>query len=114
MSTSLFRALVIIIGSFFTLAFFVIVVPPFLRNPDVIGAFAAGFVNPVAAGYSLDTISCWCLLAVWVLFEAKEKGIRFGWVALILGVVPGVATGLSVYLLIRLKQQSGLASRSTE
>lgn len=45
------------------------------------------------------------MLAVWVMYEAKVKGIRHGWVALLLGVVPGVATGFAVYLLIRLKQE---------
>ena len=109
MSTSLFRGLVILIGSLFTLAFVVVVVPPLVRHPDVIGALAAGFVNPFASGYSLDTLSCWCLLAVWVVFEAREHGVRFGWVALVVGLVPGVAAGLSVYLLIRLKQQRGQA-----
>ena len=103
MSTALFRGLMVLIGALFTLAFGVIVIPAFLANPDVLGAFAAGFVNPFATGYALDTIACWCLLAVWVVFEAQEKGIRYGWVALVLGVVPGVAVGLSFYLLLRLR-----------
>ncbi|NGY05736.1 DUF2834 domain-containing protein [Solimonas terrae] len=112
MSTALFRALVAVIGALFTLAFFVIVVPPLVHDPDVIGAFAAGFVNPFASGYSLDTVACWCLLAVWVSFEARAKGIRHGWIALVLGVVPGVAAGLSVYLLMRLGQERGGGRRA--
>ncbi|WP_369010820.1 DUF2834 domain-containing protein [Klebsiella pneumoniae] len=36
------------------------------------------------------------------------KGIRHGWVALLLGVVPGVATGFAVYLLIRLNQEKAI------
>jgi hypothetical protein len=106
MSSSLFRALVTLIGAAFTLAFAVVVVPPLLQNPDVIGAFAAGFVNPYSSGYSMDVISCWCLLAVWVAHEAKTTGIRHGWVALALGVMPGVATGMAFYLLLRMRHEA--------
>jgi hypothetical protein len=105
MSTSLFRVLLVLFGGGFAVAFAVIVVPPLLREPDVIGAFAAGFVNPYAAGYALDAILCWCVLAVWVIFEARGAGVRHGWLALVLGVVPGVATGFAVYLLLRLQQK---------
>ncbi|AJD47101.1 hypothetical protein S7S_03395 [Isoalcanivorax pacificus W11-5] len=79
--------------------------PPLLDNPDILGAALAGFVNPYAAGYATDTIMCWCVLAVWVLYEARATGIKYGWIALVLGVVPGVATGFAIYLLIRLNQQ---------
>ena len=104
MSTSTFRALLIGLAATFALAFAAICIPPFLQNPDLVGAFAAGFVNPFAAGYALDTIFCWLVLACWVIYEAKAHGIRHGWVALMLGVVPGVATGFAVYLLLRLAQ----------
>jgi hypothetical protein len=46
------------------------------------------------------------VLAIWVLYEARMKGIRHGWIALALGVVPGVATGFGVYLLLRLNQEA--------
>ena len=48
----------------------------------------------------------WSVLAIWVLYEARMKGIRHGWIALALGVVPGVATGFGVYLLLRLNQEA--------
>jgi len=104
MNPLLFRVLRPAIATLFTLAFALVVVPPLLQSGDVPGAFAAGFVNPYAAGYAMDTIGCWCVLAVWVVHEARAKGIRHGWIALLLGLVPGVATGLAVYLLLRTRQ----------
>jgi Terpene cyclase DEP1 len=104
MSLNIFRALLIVLGSTFAVAFAVVCIPPLLVNPDVIGAFAAGFVNPFAAGYALDVIFCWLVLASWVTYEAKVHGIKHGWVALLLGLTPGVATGFAVYLLLRLTQ----------
>ena len=106
MDIKVFRTALCIWAAGFALAFIIIVMPPLLANPDVIGAFAAGFVNPYASGYALDTIMCWCVLATWVVYEARAKGMRHGWVALLLGVVPGVATGFAVYLLLRLRQDA--------
>ena len=107
MNTHAFRISLIVLAAAFTVAFVVLCIPPFLENPDIIGAFAAGFVNPYASGYALDAFFTWGVLAAWVLYEAKAKGIRYGWVALVLGVVPGVAVGFAVYLLLRLKQERG-------
>lgn len=104
MSTSLYKTLLILLAAGFAAAFCVLVLPPLAAHPDILGAFAAGFVNPYAAGYALDTILCWCVLATWVAWEARHDGVRHGWVALVLGVVPGVATGFAVYLLLRLRQ----------
>lgn len=105
MSRSLFQTLLWLLGLGFALAFTLLVVPALLRDGDVVGAFAAGFVNPYASGYALDAILCWCVLAAWVLYEAKTLGIRHGWIALLLGVAPGVATGFAAYLLLRLRQR---------
>jgi hypothetical protein len=104
MSLTTLRALLIGLGATFAAAFIAICVPPFLQNPDIVAAFAAGFVNPFATGYAIDTIFCWLVLACWVRYEAQAHGIRHGWVALVLGVVPGVATGFAVYLLLRIAQ----------
>ncbi|WP_353254415.1 DUF2834 domain-containing protein [Salinisphaera sp. PC39] len=68
------------------------------------GAFAAGFVNPYASGYSTDVLFCWAILAAWVAYEAKKYSVRNGWVCLLLGIVPGVAVGFAMYLLLRAKQ----------
>lgn len=88
------------------MALAVLCVPPLAAHPDLVGAIAAGFVNPYASGYALDAVCCWLVLAVWVVYEARARRIRHGWVALALGVVPGVTTGFAVYLLIRLKQEA--------
>ena len=105
MSRTLFQASLWILGVGFALAFAILCIPPLIENPDVIGALAAGFVNPYSSGYALDAILCWCVLAAWITYEAKALGMRHGWVALLLGVAPGVATGFAAYLLLRLHQQ---------
>ena len=106
MTTTLYRTLLTLLALGFALAFGIIVVPPLLASGDVPGAFAAGFVNPFASGYALDTLACWCVLTVWVIYDAKAYGIRHGWIAVLFGVVPGVATGFALYLLMRLRQQA--------
>lgn len=78
--------------------------PMFIANPDLIGAVKAGFVNPYATGFSTDTICCWLVLAAWVVYEKFEKGIKHGWIALVIGLVPGVATGFALYLVMRMRQ----------
>ncbi|MBL8940789.1 MAG: DUF2834 domain-containing protein [Archangium sp.] len=114
MTLATFRALLVVLGSTFAVAFTIICVPPLLQTPDVIGALAGGFVNPFATGYSLDTIFCWFVLGAWVAYEAKAHGVRHGWVAVVLGVVPGVATGFAVYLLLRTRQRAGESKRASE
>ena len=104
MSEKQFRVAIIVVALAFTALFSVVVVPPLLRNPDILGAFGAGFVNPYSSGYSADVIACWLILAIWVVFEARSRSVRHGWVCLALGVVPGVAVGLAGYLLLRSSQ----------
>jgi hypothetical protein len=105
MSTTAFQRVLMALGAGFALFFAITIVPPLLQNFDVLGAALAGFVNPYAAGYSTDTIMCWMVLAAWVWHDRSKHRIRHGWVALLLGLVPGVATGFSVYLLMRLAQK---------
>ncbi len=104
MSQTLFKAVIIAAAAAFLTLFCAVVIPPLVANPDVAGAFAAGFVNPYASGYSADTLACWVILAAWVAYEARALGIRHGWIAVVLGMVPGVAVGLALYLLLRMKQ----------
>ena len=92
------------VGSAFCAYFAAVVIPPLIANPDLPAAFAAGFVNPYSSGYSADVIACWLILACWVLFEAKSKHIRYGWVCLAVGVIPGVAVGFAAYLVLRDRQ----------
>jgi hypothetical protein len=85
----------------FSLVFCVVVIPPFIENPDALGAFAAGFVNPYAAGYSSDVLFCFAALAILVVYEAKVLSVKHGWICLALSIVPGVAVGFALYFLIR-------------
>ena len=95
MSEGIFKWLVGAVGIGFAVFPRVVVVPPLVESGDILGALAAGFVNPYASGYSADAISCWLILAVWVLFEARTLSIRHGWVCLLLGLMPGVAAGFA-------------------
>jgi hypothetical protein len=101
---STFKLVNISIAVLFSIAFFFLVLPPLSENFDVLGAFAAGFVNPYASGYSTDVIFCWFILAVWVRYEAVKYSISHGWVCLLLGLVPGVAVGFALYLVLRQRQ----------
>lgn len=107
MSENLFRRLLLLVALGFCVVFAVLIIPPLLANPDIIAAAAGGFVNPFAAGYATDVILCWVVLAIWVLFERQRYQIRGGWLALLLGVVPGVAVGFALYLLMRQRQLKG-------
>jgi len=104
MSDSAFTAVLYAAAALFTAFFAVVVVPPLIADPDIIGAFASGFVNPYASGYSTDVLICWAILAAWVAHEARNYGVRHGWICLLLGIVPGVAVGFALYLLLRRKQ----------
>jgi hypothetical protein len=90
----------------FTAIFVWVVGPPLLESGDIPAAFAAGFVNPFSAGYAIDIVFCWAVLTVWVVYEAMAKGVKHGWIAVLLCLVPGVAVGLVAYLLIRGRQLS--------
>ncbi|PJZ47570.1 DUF2834 domain-containing protein [Leptospira saintgironsiae] len=104
MNLSTFKNLLIILGSVFTAGFLYLVLPPLSQNFDVIGAFLGGFVNPFSSAYALDIIFTWLVLAAWIIYDAKTKGIKNGWIALLLGVVPGVAVGAAYYIYLREKQ----------
>lgn len=107
MTTRTFRLLLVLWVALFTLLFVVIAIPPLIGDPDLLAALAAGFVNPYATGYSLDTIMCWVVLTTWVAYEAKTGRVKHGWIAPVLGVVPGGDTGFAVYLLLRIQQRRG-------
>lgn len=102
MSEPAFRTLVALVGVGFAVTFCVIVVPALTW--DIPGAFAAGFVNPFSSGYALDTILCGVILIIWIVHERHTRGIRHGWIAILLCLVPGVATGFALYLILRSTQ----------
>ena len=109
MSDGLFKSALLMPALGFTAAFIAICVPPLIENPDILGAFGQGFVNPFSTGYSLDVLTCWAVLAVFVLWERQTLGIRHGWIALVLGIAPGVATGFAFYLLLRSRSRRSRA-----
>ncbi|MEL7476817.1 MAG: DUF2834 domain-containing protein [Cyanobacteria bacterium J06555_12] len=100
----MFKALLLFAALFFATYFAVVVVPPLIADPDILGAFAAGFVNPYSSGYSTDVLVCWGILATWIVYEATTYSVKYGWACLLLGIVPGVAVGFALYLLVRAKQ----------
>lgn len=104
MNEQQFRLVITAVALGFTVLFSIIVVPALVDNPDIPGAFAAGFVNPYSSGYSADVVACWLILAAWVAFESSSRGVKHGWLCLVVGVVPGVAVGFAAYLLIRTRQ----------
>ena len=106
MTRTAFEASVALLGIAFAIAFAIIVVPPLIESGDIVGAFAAGFVNPYASGYSLDTIMCALILITWIVYERSALGIRHGWIAIPLSFAPGVATAFGAYLVIRSRQLS--------
>ncbi|WP_262694376.1 DUF2834 domain-containing protein [Kordiimonas aquimaris] len=104
MNKRTFESLVILLGAAFTIAFSIIVMPPLIESGDIIGAFAAGFVNPYASGYSLDTIITGLILITWIIYERSTHHVRGGWVAIILCFVPGIAVAFAYYLILRARQ----------
>lgn len=102
MTKKVFQVSVLLIALAFTTIFCALVIPPFIKNPDLFGAFAAGFVNPFASGYSTDVVCCWVVLFIWVIYESPK--IKHGWICLLLGLIPGVAVGFAGYLFIRSRQ----------
>lgn len=98
------NAVLIAIAVLFTVLFFVIPVPALLddRPGGLVEAFfRASFINPFAAGYSLDVWATGFALFTWIVYEWRVYGVRRGWIAALLSFVPGVAVGFVAYLLIR-------------
>jgi Protein of unknown function DUF2834 len=104
MSDRVFTGSILLIAAVFCVYFAAVVIPPLVQDPDIVGAFVAGFANPYSSGYSADVFACWGILAAWVLYEAKEHSVKNGWICLLIGVVPGVAVGFAAYLLLRSRQ----------
>jgi len=102
--TQVFEVISLLLGGAFAVAFAALVVPAALETGDVVGGFAAGFVNPFASGYAIDAIFCALVLTTWVLYERRRYGVRHGWIAIPLSVAPGVATAFAFYLVLRSRQ----------
>lgn len=92
------------IGLAFTIAFVILVVPSLLKDMSIFSAITAGFVNPYSTGFALDTLTSWLVLTVWIVYEARSTAIKHGWIAILLGLIPGTATGFAFYLVLRTVQ----------
>ena len=102
MKEKIFKLSLALIAVLFTVIFSLVVIPPLIEQPDIVGAFAAGFVNPYASGYATDVFCCWAILLIWVIYESSI--VKYGWICLLFGIVPGVAVGFALYLIIRTNQ----------
>lgn len=104
MNEKTFKAGITACAALFLGVLIVYTLPAAIADGDIIAAFAGGFVNPYATGYSIDVIMCWGILFFWVAYEQSLKGVKGGWYCLLLGIFPGVAVGFALYLFIRAKQ----------
>ena len=104
MNAQTFKTTFIVAAAVFTALFAYWCIPPLIADPDIIGAFAAGFVNPYSSGYSADVLACWVILSAWILYERRTLGVRHGLWCIALGAIPGVAVGFALYLLLRMRQ----------
>ena len=90
------------IAAAFSAFFFAGVLPALVPVVDLAKvALLDGLVNPTAMGYTADTIATALVLMAWIAYERVARGVRRGWIAAVLCLVPGVAVGLTAYLLIR-------------
>jgi Terpene cyclase DEP1 len=113
MNEQAFKATIIAAAAVFTALFAYWCIPPLIANPDIIGALAAGFVNPYSSGYSADVLACWVILSAWIVYERRAFGVRYGLWCILLGAIPGVAVGFAAYLLLRGRQLPTHAERTT-
>ena len=105
MTDRMFRNALVALAAVFIVLFAVIIPPALIRDDlDFWGGARDTFVNPYAAGVSVDVLMTYAVLAVWVFYEAGTKQVRRGWIALVLGLVTGMTVGLVAYLLIRARQ----------
>jgi len=112
-SDKLFKTILVLVIIGFTVFFFAYFLPPIIKNPDIAVILQSGFVNSYATGFSIDLIACWLVLILFVFYESKTRSIKYGWVCIILGLVPGVVVGWSVYLLLRNSQLNNDSIKNT-
>jgi Terpene cyclase DEP1 len=113
MNEQTFKASIIAPAAVFTALFAYWCIPPLIAKRDILGALAAGFVNPYSSGYSADVLACWVILSAWIVYERRAVGVRHGLWCIALGAIPGVAVGFAAYLLIRGRQLPTPVARNT-
>ena len=89
------------LSAVFVAVFSVAVAPTFFGDQlNVVTAAEGMFANAYATWASIDAIFTWLVLAVWIVYENEYRGVRHGWIALVVGLI-WVAVGLAIYLLVR-------------
>ena len=97
-----FDWVLIALGVAFIATIGIVVIPTFLDDGlNLITAVDEAFANPYASGVAIDLLFTYVVLAAWVIYEYQYRDVQHGWIALVLGLVVGVAIGLVFYLLIR-------------
>lgn len=100
-----FDWIVITLAVAFMAVLVVVAVPTFVDDGlDIVHAVDQAFVNPYSSAFTIDILFTYAIFFAWVVYEAQYRDVRHGWVALVLGLVIGVAVGLASYLLIRHKE----------
>lgn len=112
MSARGFEIMVGAVALLFTAIFAAMVVPALTADFDPVGAALSGFVNPYASGYAWDAILCWVILSVWILYERQTLQVKYGWICIALGLVPGVAVGFGLYLILRMRTLKSKANNA--
>jgi hypothetical protein len=97
-----FDWIVITLAAVFVVMLAVFLVPTFVDDGLDLGyAFDQALINPYATGFATDLLFTYLILVAWVVYEANYRGVRHGWIAIVLGFLIGVSVGLATYLLIR-------------
>lgn len=100
-----FDWILIALGAAFVLTLGIVALPTFLEDGlSLVSALEGSFANPYASGVAIDILFTYAVLAAWVIYEYQYRDVQHGWVALVLGLIIGVAVGLALYLLIRHKE----------
>lgn len=101
MSRKAFEGTVAALGLFYAFGIFVPFVFLSIMEGRIGDAVPDAFANRHAAGWSLDVLLSGAVIMVWIVYERAKFGIKNGWIAWPLMFVPGVATALAYYLVIR-------------
>lgn len=77
-------------------------------NGGIGGFIAAGFANPAAASLSWDLAFLGIAALVWMGVEARQHGIRFFWVYVVMSLTVAISVAFPLFLIarqLRLAQQ---------
>ena len=106
MPSTRFDRIVIGLAAAFVVALAVFVVPTFVDDHlDLAHAFDQALLNPYDTGFAMDLLFTYLILVTWVVYEAIYRDVRYGWIAVALGLLVGVSVGFAAYLVIRHREK---------